>query len=166
MLCRVCVSLGKQLLQTALPHSRATGLSSGYEHFGHWTSLTICRACFVASRGPSVYVSSRPEASLILRTCDCFGREVLLRGSEDIKGDSTWRDSAHRFDSSQYPEGIGPRPRSNWRGWCMSASLKEVAVSMEMWWVYVGNVENKAVCAMKWVSSPRATYENINRKEE
>jgi hypothetical protein len=87
MFSRRCNS-GIHFLHKEFPHGKVTGSRRGYEHCGHCTSLTICRASFEASRGMSEGVVLEVEEFGNVEMADRRERGVSLSGKETINASS------------------------------------------------------------------------------
>jgi hypothetical protein len=83
-------------LHKVLPHGRVMGSWSGYEHCGHCANLTISRASLEASSNPSALQVSTLEDSVCFDMGVRTGRELLLRGDEDMNG--TWSGEGYSSD--------------------------------------------------------------------
>lgn len=88
MFSRRCDS-GMHFLHKELPHGNVTGSRRGYEHCGHCTNLTICRASFEACREVFEDVVLEVDELEVLERADRRESWVSLRGSEEAI-DGSW----------------------------------------------------------------------------
>jgi len=72
-------------LHKEFPHGNVTGSRRGFEHCGHCTSLTICRALFEAWRGGFKAVGLEVGELGVLERADRRESWVSLRGREAIE---------------------------------------------------------------------------------